>query len=42
MSTWVKEHFRDEQHARETLAKGAVVAAAVGFALVMVGMWLSR
>lgn len=42
MSAWVKEHFRDEQHTRETLAKGAVIAAAVGFALVMVGVWLAR
>lgn len=42
MGTWVKDHFGDEQHARETVAKYAAVAAVIGFALVMVGMWLSR
>lgn len=42
MSTWIKEHFKDEQHSRETLAKGAVLIASIGFALVLVGMYLSR
>lgn len=38
MSAWVKRHFQDEQHSRETLAVAAVAVAFVGFVLVMIGV----
>jgi hypothetical protein len=41
MSAWVKEHFRDEQHARVTLAKVTAVASVVGLALVLLGYVLA-
>lgn len=42
MSTWVKEHFRDAQNARETLAVAVVAAAALGLGVVLFGLWAVR
>lgn len=42
MRTWVKAHFRDEQHARATPASAVVVAAFLGLGVVLLGLWVSR
>lgn len=42
MRAWVKEHFRDERHARETLAAAVVVAAVLGLGVVLLGLWAAR
>lgn len=42
MTTWVQQHFRDAQRARETLAVTVVAAGLIGFGLVMLGVFLSR
>jgi hypothetical protein len=42
MTTWVKQHFRDEQQARETLAIGVILLAVVGLGVVTIGLMLSR
>jgi len=41
MSAWVKEHFRDEQHTRVTLAKVTALASVLGFAMVLLGYFLA-
>ena len=42
MGTWVNEHFRDVRRARETVAAGVVIAAVVGLAIVLLGLWFAR
>ena len=38
MSAWVKEHLRDPQNIRSTLAKVTAVGAVLGFVLVLIGV----
>ncbi|EKD98388.1 MAG: hypothetical protein ACD_23C00462G0002 [uncultured bacterium] len=35
MSEWVREHFRDAQHARDTIAFSSLTLGAIGFLMVL-------
>lgn len=38
MSAWVREHFRDAKHARDTVAIGSFAIGAIGFLLIVTGL----
>jgi hypothetical protein len=42
MTNWVKEHFRDAQHARETVAIGGFVVGAIGALTTLIALAISH
>jgi hypothetical protein len=42
MSNWVKEHFRDAQHARETVAIGGFVVGAIGALTTLIALAIAH
>lgn len=35
MTTWIREHFDNAEHAKTTISAGAVIAAAVSLVLIL-------
>jgi hypothetical protein len=42
MNNWVKEHFRDAQHARDTVAIGGFVVGAVGILTTLIALAIAH
>jgi hypothetical protein len=42
MGNWVKEHFRDAQHARDTVAIGGFVVGAVGVLTTLIALAIAH
>jgi len=42
MTTWMRAHFADADHAMTTIAIVGLAIGALGFSLVMLGVYLSR
>ena len=42
MTTWVKDQFRDSEHAQQALLRFALALGAVGFLIVVAASLMSR
>lgn len=42
IAIWMKEHFKDAEHAKATISVTSVVVAAVGFLIVLLTALLSH